>query len=183
MRLRSGKIITDNEAIQKKGYIRRMENPPNNNGETTVTVSVFETIPSTASTMAISSSAHSGTILSLVRTKGQQMTPHPVGSSAFRPYVAGFMRPLNGREQPYGMPTSMLTNFHNAKSTLANPLVNMFSPLQGFDLVVNNTGWINQPPMVVFPTQQMPNFTTNSGAVLRQLMDKINHEMVHMLAQ
>lgn len=36
---------------------------------------------------------------------------------------------------------------------------------------------------MVFFAQQMPNFTTNSAAVLRQQTDESNHEIVHILAQ
>lgn len=76
---------------------------PNNNGETMAATSVSEAIPSTTSTTTISSSTHSGPILSPMRTRGQPITPPPIGSSAFRPYVIGFTMPLNGREQPYDM--------------------------------------------------------------------------------
>lgn len=102
------------------------------NGETTVAISVSEANPSTASTTAIPSNTHNGSILSPVRTRGQQVTPPPVGYSAFRPYVTGFTKHLNSREQPYGMPTSMMANLHNATSMLADPLVSMFYPLQGY---------------------------------------------------
>lgn len=150
MRLRSGKVTTNKEAIQKRRYIRRMTNPPNNNGETMVEVSMFEVIPSTTSTTIIPSSTHSGPILSPVRTQGQPVTPYPVGTNAFRPYVSGFTMHLNDCEQPYGMPTSTMENLQNATSTLADPLMNIFSPLQGYESVVNNVGWVNQPPGVGF---------------------------------
>lgn len=77
----------------------------------------------------------------------------------------------------------MMTNLHNATSTLADPLVNTFSPLQEFGSTINNMGRINQPPGVGFSIQQMPNFTINSAAVLRQQIEESNHEMIHMLAQ
>lgn len=113
MRLRSGKITIDNEAIQKRGYVRRMANSPNNNGETMTAIYVFEAIPSTASRTSISSSAHSRPILSHARKQGKQVTPPPIGSNAFRSYVTGFTMPLNDREQPYGMLTSMMENLYN----------------------------------------------------------------------
>lgn len=78
--------------------MRRMVDLPNNNGETTVAVSVSEAIPSTASMTTIPSSTHGGPILSPVRMQGQPVIPPPVGSCAFRPYVTGFTMPLNGRE-------------------------------------------------------------------------------------
>lgn len=131
MRLRSGKVAINKKEIQKRRCVRRVANSPNNNGETTTVVSVSEAIPSTMSTTIIPSSTHSGPILSPVRMQGQQVTSPLVGSSIFRPYVAGFTMPLKGREQPYCIPTSMMENLHNATSTLAGPLVNMFLLLQG----------------------------------------------------
>lgn len=146
MRLRSGKVATNNEPIPKRRYVRRMANPPNNNGEqphwstgeTTAITSVSRAIPSTTSMTTIPSSTHSGLILSPVRMQGQPVTPPPVGTGAFRPYVTGFTMPLSGREHLYGMPTLMMENLHNATTTFADPLVNMFSPLQGSGSAVNN---------------------------------------------
>lgn len=183
MRLRNGNITTDNEAIQKRRYMSRMENPPNNNGETTAAISLSKAIPSTASTTAIQSNFHSGPILSLVRKQGQQVTPPLVGFRAFRPYVVGFTMPLNSHKQPYCMPTPMMANLHNVTSTLVDPVVNMFSPVQGSRSPLNNMGRINPPLGMGFSTQQMLNFTINSAAVLRWQMDESNHEMVHMLSQ
>lgn len=153
MRLRSVKVATNNEAIPKRGYVRRMANSPIKNGEqpprstreTMAVTSVSEAIPSTESTMTISWSTHTGLILSTMRMYGQPVTPPSVGTGAFRPYVYGFTMPLNGHEQPYGILTSMMGNLHNATSTFADPLMNMFSPLQGYGSTVNNMGQINNP--------------------------------------
>lgn len=89
--------------------------------------------------------------------------------------------PINGCEQPFGMPTAMMANLHNSSSTYADPLVNASSPLQGYGFGVNNLGQ-NQPLGMGLHTQ-MSNLTDNFVAVLRQQMDKSNHEMVQMLAQ
>lgn len=121
-------------------YMREMANPPSNNGETTVRISASEAISSMVSTTTTMSNTHIGPILSSVRMQGQQMTPPPVGSSAFRSYATGFTIPLNGREQPYGMPTSMMENLHNTTTSFDDPLVITFSPLQGFGFVVHNMG-------------------------------------------
>lgn len=148
-----------------------------------VVVSVSEAIISTTSTTIIPSNTHSGPVLSPVRMQGQQVTPHLVVSSAFRPYVIGFMMPLNGHKQSYGMPTSMMANLHNITSTPTDLVVNTFSHMQGSESAVNNMGQINPPLGVGFSTQQMLNFTTNSAVVLRQPMDESNHEMVNRFAQ
>lgn len=83
--------------------------------------------------------AHSGPILSYVGPqdppvnplgmKDPLVTPPPRGNQFFRPYVSGFSMPVNGREQPFGMPTSMMVNSHNSTSIYAEPLANASSPL------------------------------------------------------
>lgn len=140
-------------------------------------------MPSTASTTIIPSSAQIEPVLSsLVRTHGQPVTPRPVGASSFRPYMTGFTIPMNGHEQPYGMPTSTMTNLHNSTSTFIDPMTTIILPLQGSGSIVDNLGRSTQPLGVVF-SAQLPTFTTNSTAVLRKQMDESNYEMVHMLAQ
>lgn len=138
-----------------------MGNPPSSNGETTTAISASEAIPSTMSTTTTLSNAYIGPILSPVRMQGQQMILILVGSSAFRLYATGFTMPLNGREQPYGMPSSMTKNLHNTTTTFVGPMVNTFSPVQGSGSAVHNLGQINPPPRMRFSTQQMPNLTTH----------------------
>lgn len=89
--------------------------------------------------------------------------------------------PLNGREQPYGMPTSMMASLHNTSSTFAELVVNATSPLQGFGSDINNMVRISQPLGMAF-TIQTSNITNHYAAVIRQQMDESNHEMVQMLA-
>lgn len=72
--------------------------------------------------------------------------------------------PLNGREQPYGMPTSMMVSLHNTTTAFADLVVNIFPPMKGSESAVNNMGRINPSPGMGFSTQQMPNVTTNSAA-------------------
>lgn len=168
-----------------------MVNPPNNNGEqpphstreNTVVVNVTEAMPSTVSTTTIPSSAQSGPVLSSpMRTQGKPVTPRPVGPNSFRSYVTRFTMPMSGREQPYGMPTSTMENLHNSTSTFTYPMATIISPLQESGSAVNNLGRSTQTPGMGFSTQ-LPTFTTNYVAVLRQQMDESNHDMVHMLAQ
>ena len=76
------------------------------------------------------------------------------------------------REQPYGMPTSMMANVHNSATVFAdqaNPFTmhNVHSPSSS-SIFVRNT---------------LPSLTTDSMSFLRQQMDDSNHEMVTLLTQ
>lgn len=164
------------------------QNPPNNGelplssstGGTTVIISVFEPIPPTTSTTPMESIAQSGSILSYVGTHGPLVTSSLVGTNLFGPYMHGLSMPLNGSEQPYGMPTSMMASFHNTTSMFTEPVVNATSPLQGSDSAINNMVIMSQPLGMGFPIQTS-NLTNNSTTVIRKQMDKSNHEMVQML--
>jgi len=73
------------------------------------------------------------------------------------------------REQPYGMPTSMMANVHNSATVFvdqANPFVmhNVHSPSS------SSTFGRNTLPL-----------TTDSMNLLRQQIDESNHEMVNFL--
>jgi len=75
------------------------------------------------------------------------------------------------REQPNGMPTSMMANVHNSASVFAdqaNPFVmhNVHSPSS------SSTFGRNTLPL-----------TTNSMNLLRKQMDESNHEMINLLTQ
>lgn len=96
-------------------------------------------------------------------------------------YVTGFTMQMSGCEQPYGMLTSTMANLHNSTSTFTGPMATIISPLQGSGSAVNNLGRSTQPPELGF-SAQLPVFTTNSAAILRQRMDESNHDMVHMLS-
>jgi len=73
------------------------------------------------------------------------------------------------REQPYGMPTSMMANVHNSVSTFADqanlfPIHNVHSPSTSS----------------IFGRNTLPTLTTDSMNLLRQQMDESNHEMVSL---
>lgn len=88
--------------------------------------------------------------------------------------------PMDGREQPYGMPTSMMASLHNSASTFVGPTVTMYSLLQGSGSTVNNLVRTTLPLGTRFSAQPMPTFTTSFTEVLRQQMGENNHEMVHI---
>ena len=121
--------------------INNGEQPSHSIGENMAITNMTEAMPSTVSTTTIPSSVQSGPIISSpVRTQGKPVTPRPVGTSSFKPYVAGLTMPMNDREQPYGMPTSTMANLHNSTSTFTDPMANIISPLQGLGSAINNLG-------------------------------------------
>ena len=146
MLLRSGKVATNNKDRPRRRYTRKManqnppntsnpQNPPNNEvpvsstGESTVSAPVSEAIPSMSSSMPTHSITHSEPILNYVGPRGPPHTPPPIGTSTFRQVPPpGFSIPYSGRDQPYGMPTSVMASLHNASSTFSEPVVNVTSP-------------------------------------------------------
>ena len=201
MLLRSGKLATNNEDRPRRRNTRKMANPnapnasnrqnPQNSevpppvsstGGNTVSAPVSEAIPSMSSSMPTHSITHSEPILNYVGPRGPPHTPPPIGTSTFRQVPPpGFSMPYSGREQPYGMPTSVMASLHNASSAFSEPVVNVTSPLQGSGSGIN-VGRNSQPLGIGYSTQ-MPNLTTNSASYLRQQMDEGNHDMVQTLAQ
>jgi hypothetical protein len=73
------------------------------------------------------------------------------------------------REQPYGMPTSMMANLHNIASTFADH-ANSF------------TSYNTHSPSSssIFDRNAPPTLTIESMISLRQQMDESNHVMVNM---
>ena len=53
--------------------------------------------------------------------------------------------PQNGRERPYGMPSSFMMGLHNSTSTYSDPVMNVTSPLQDSGSTINNRGRNVQP--------------------------------------
>jgi hypothetical protein len=102
-------------------------------------------------------------------------TPPPVGNTS-RPFVTNFTMPLPGREQPFGMPTSVMANLHNSPVVYSDSMANMSSPLQGSGYG-RNMSRLNQQPLY------MPAITNHSAQVIRQQMDESNNDMVQMLTQ
>ena len=92
MRLKSGKLATNNKEIPKRKYVRKManqiqtgnQNPPNNDevppsvtstGRTMVFVPFTETIPPTTSSTPMQSNAHIGPILTYIGSHGSPGSP------------------------------------------------------------------------------------------------------------
>lgn len=130
------------------------------------TMPVYEPEPFMASSMSTHSIAHTEPILTCIGSRGPPNTPPPIGNVPNRPLVPpGFSIPFGGREQPYGMPISVMASLHNAASTLTEPVVNITSPLQGSGSGVN-VGQNNQSLGLGYQTQ-MPNLTNNYAIVWR----------------
>ena len=111
---------------------------------------VTEVLPSMMCMTIILSSIQSGPILSPMITQSQQVTPRPVVSSNFRPYVPGFTMPMDGREHPYSMQTSVMESLDNSALAFTGPTVTTYSELQGSGSTVNNLGRTTQPLVTRF---------------------------------
>ncbi|XP_050889314.1 uncharacterized protein LOC127094533 [Lathyrus oleraceus] len=149
-------------------------------GGPTVLATVSEPIASMASSMPTNSIAHTGPILNFIRPRGPPQTPPPIGTSMFTPFMPPrFSMPSSGRDQPYGIPTSMMANLQSALPVFSEPV--MTSPLQGPGSGAN-MGRNTQPLGMGYSTRT-PNLTNNFAAVIRQQMDESNHGIVQMLAQ
>ncbi|KEH40930.1 hypothetical protein MTR_1g037660 [Medicago truncatula] len=86
--------------------------------------------------------------------------------------MQNFIMPMTTREQPYGMPTSMIASFHNNASTFADHPI-PFTPYN-----------VNSPSgSSVFGQNAPPALTIESMIFLRQQMDESNHDMINMLTQ
>jgi hypothetical protein len=77
----------------------------------------------------------------------------------------------SSRDQPYGMPTSMMTNLHNIPAFIEN--AHPFTPF--------NTHSPSCPS--VFGRSALPTLTTESMMLFGQQMDESNHEVVNLLTQ
>ncbi|KAI5388208.1 hypothetical protein KIW84_074051 [Lathyrus oleraceus] len=133
MLLRSGKIAINDERRTGRESQTRMANmnPPEtqnsqnsstNNivpssssiGASTGTKHVSEVVQSMVSSMPTHSISHSESILTYIRPRGPPHTPSPIRDIPNRSLVPpGFSIPFGGREQPYGMLTSMMANLQN----------------------------------------------------------------------
>ena len=76
------------------------------------------------------------------------------------------------REQPFGMPTSMMASLHYNTSMFAEP-ANPFTPYNAHSPSSSNIFGRNAPPAL----------TTESMMSLLQQMDDSNHEIVNLLTQ
>lgn len=175
MRLRCGKITKREVRRPIRRYVWRMTTHRNNNGEqpnssartSTIYAPMMEPIPSIASTTAIPSTTVSlitlpeGTFLSPI-PQSHRMTPRQFVASDFRPFATNFTMLMPGREQPYGMPTTMTTSLHNNPSTFEDNVVNVYSPIMTSGLSIRNHGRTMQPHVGMgFGSQAMPALTTN----------------------
>lgn len=87
-----------------------------------------------------------------------------------------------GREQPYGMLTSVMENLHTNHSTFADNVANVYSPLLASGSTIGNPGRTIQSQLGMrFSFQAMSTFTTNFVMAIKQQMDECNHDMVNTL--
>jgi hypothetical protein len=86
--------------------------------------------------------------------------------------MQNFNMPMINREQPYGMPTSMMASLHNNASTFAYHAI-PFTPYNAISPSGSSVFGQNAPPTLI----------KESMISLRQQMDESNHDMVNMLTQ
>lgn len=130
MFLRSGKIAINDErrtgrepqtgmANMNPPETQNSQNPSTSSivppsslmGANTGTTHASEIVSSMVSSMPTHSISHSKPIMTYVGPRGAPYTPSPIRDIPNRPLVPpGFSIPFGGREQPYGMPTSMMAN-------------------------------------------------------------------------
>ena len=77
----------------------------------------------------------------------------------------------SSRDQPYGIPTSMMTNLHNIPAFTEH--ANSFTPFKTHSHSCSS----------VFGRSALLALTTVSMMLFRQQMDERNHEMVNLLTQ
>lgn len=68
------------------------------------------------------------------------MTHRPIKAMNFRHFATSFTMYMLGREQPYGMPTSMMENLHMNPSTFANNVANSYSSPLASGSIIGNPG-------------------------------------------
>lgn len=137
MRLRSDSISKDYPSSTKRIYTIMMNSRNNKNGEQTsnttgegiVDASLTEAIASTTNTKTIPSTAQSGVIFSPSIAQSHYVTPRPTVASDFRPYMSSFIMPMTGREQPYGLPRSVMASLPTNASIFVGNAVITYSPL------------------------------------------------------
>lgn len=178
-------------------YARRMAIPRNNNGEQpsnstgadTVAAMSTEPIPSNAraitilSTTVTLSTLPEGKVLSPI-TQSHPVTPRPIMTIEARPFAISFTMPMVGREQPYGMSTSIMENLHTNPMIFVDNAANTYSPILVYGSTIGNHSRTIPPHMGMgFGSQEMPTFTVNFVMAMRQQMDESNHDMVNTLIQ
>jgi len=132
------------------------------------------TAPSTVSTSTQMTRPEMGTVIPPF-TAGVPSTTNMPSSNAPSNKPRSDDRNVNihnvSREQPYGMPTSMMENVHNSASVFAD---------QANSLIMHN---VHSPSSSsTFGRNTLP-LITDSMNLLRQQMDESNHEMVNLLTQ
>lgn len=154
MRLRNGRITKREVRKHTRKYVRRMAIPRNNNREQPststragiVTTTSAKPIPSIASTTTMPSTKvtpltmQEGMIFPLQSPRVTQWLVDQLWRHKYRPFAMGFRMPILGREQPYGIPTSMMESLHINPSTFTNNTSNTYSQILAFGSVIGNHG-------------------------------------------
>jgi hypothetical protein len=133
------------------------------------------TVPSTVSTSTQMTRPKMGTVIPPF-TAGVPSTTNMPSTSApsNRPRLDDRNENMQNvsREQPYGMPTSLMANVHNSASVLGH---------QANSFTMHNVHGPSSSS--IFGRNTLPPLTTDSMYLLRQQMDESNHKMVNLLTQ
>lgn len=149
-----------------------------------VATSSTKAVTSIASTTTIPSTAQEGVIFSPSITQGHPMTHGLTMESDFRPHATSFTMHMPGREQPYRMPTLMMTSLQTNFLTFTDNKKTPYSPLLESASSINHLGRTMQPQLGMwFISQVMPIFTTNYVMTMRWKIEESNHKMVNLLTR
>lgn len=69
------------------------------------------------------------------------MTPRPFMVSDFRPFATNFTMHMSGREQPYGMPMTIMASLCNNPTTFVDNVANVYSPIMASGSTISNPMW------------------------------------------
>lgn len=130
-------------------------------------------IPSTASatitpsTTVVSTTLPEGIVLSPI-PQSHLVTPRTIVASDYRPFTTNFTMLVPGREQPFGMSTTVVERLQNNPSTFVDNSTTVYSPIMAFGSTISNHGR-NMPPNIGmgFGSQTMPALTTNYVMAMR----------------
>lgn len=132
-------------------------------------------------TVIVSQTTDSANIGASISSSGSVMTPRSVETTIpFTPNVPSSM------QKPYGMPPEYVAGAHLGNSTTGRmPVLGETFPVsfKPYHSLGPSTSLYSRPPGFGSVAPSIPTFTSSSVAILRQQMDKSNHEMVHMLTQ
>lgn len=150
------------------------EHPSNKIEEGKVAANSTEANPFISSMKTMSSTAQEGVVFYPSITQSFHVTPMPIMESNFRPFATNFIMLVPGREQPFGMPTSLMVGLNTNVFTFVDNAVTAYSLLLQSGSAIGNPSRTMQLKLVMgLGFQAMLTFTINSMMSMRQQMEKV----------